>query len=73
MNRLSGIYVEKEIGRKDEISYEIRGGFLNDHDDNKVFVETHIKFLQYDYINNYKPKRKLALEELSRNSYLVHV
>ena len=33
--------------------------------DKKVFVSTHVTFLEEDYINNFKPKNKIILEELT--------
>ena len=42
-----------------------RGGLFYSFSDKKVFVSTHATFLEEDYINNFKPKRKIILKELA--------
>ena len=42
----------------------IRGGILYSSKDKKVFVSTHVTFLEKDYMKNYKPKSTVILEEL---------
>ncbi|KAH9679431.1 hypothetical protein KPL71_026128 [Citrus sinensis] len=42
-----------------------RGGLFYSPQDRKVIVSTHFTSLEEDYINNFKPKSKVILEELS--------
>ena len=42
----------------------MRGGFFYSSPDKKVIVITNAKILGEDYINNFKPKSKVILEEL---------
>ena len=42
-----------------------RGGLFYSSSDKKVFVSTHATFLEENYINNFKPKSKIILEELA--------
>ena len=44
---------------------ETRGYFFYSHNDNKVFVSTNAKFLEYDYMNNFTPKSKVVLAEMN--------
>ena len=41
-----------------------RGGFFYSSSDKKVIVSTSAKNLEEDYVNNFKPKSKVILEEL---------
>ena len=42
-----------------------RSGYLfYNHKDNKVFVSTHAKFLEDDYVNNFNPISKVVLAGL---------
>ena len=41
-----------------------RGGLFYSSSDKKVIVSTHATFLEEDYVNNFKPKSKVILEEL---------
>ena len=41
-----------------------RGGLFNSSLEKKVIVSTNAKFLEEDYVNNFKPKSKVILEEL---------
>ena len=43
-------------GKQDGIFYNPK--------ENKVIVSTHATFLEEDYMNNFKPRRKVVLEEL---------
>ena len=43
---------------------ETRGGILYNPKEKKVIVSTHATFLEADYMNNFKPKSKVVLEEL---------
>jgi hypothetical protein len=40
------------------------GYLFYSHDDNKVFVTTNARFLENDYVNNFKPKSKVVVEEM---------
>ena len=42
-----------------------RGGLFYSPQDRKVIVSTHFTSLEEDYMNNFKPKSKVILEELS--------
>ncbi|KAH9734849.1 Integrase catalytic domain-containing protein [Citrus sinensis] len=42
-----------------------RGGLFYSPQDRKVIVSTHFTFLEEDYMNDFKPKSKVILEELS--------
>ena len=42
-----------------------RGGFFYSSSYNKVIVSTNAKILEEDYVNNFKPKSKVILEELN--------
>ena len=42
-----------------------RGGLFYSSQDRKVIVSTHFTSLEEDYMNNFKPKSKVILEELS--------
>ena len=41
-----------------------RGGIYYNPKDKKVIVSTHATFLEDDYMNNFKPRSKVVLEEL---------
>ena len=41
-----------------------RGGYFYSHEDQKVFVSTNTIFLENDYMNNYKPRSKVVIEEI---------
>ena len=41
-----------------------RGGIFYNPKEKKVIVSTHATFLEEDYMNNFKPKSKVVLEEL---------
>ena len=41
-----------------------RCGLFSCSSENKVIVSTNAKFLEEDYVNNFKPKSKVFLEEL---------
>ena len=41
------------------------GGLFYNHKDNKVFVSTNAKFLEYDYMNNFTPKSKVVLAKMN--------
>ena len=43
---------------------ETRGGLFYSSSENKVIVSTNAKFFEEDYVNNFKPKSKVILEEL---------
>ena len=45
-------------------SKETKGYLFYNHKDNKVFVSTHAKFLEDDYVNNFNPRSKVVLAEL---------
>ena len=42
-----------------------RGGLFYSSSEKKVIVSTNAKFLEEDYVNNFKPKSKVILEELN--------
>ena len=48
------------------VSYpkDTRGGLFYSPMDSKVFVSTTSTFLENDYINNYKPKNEVIIEEI---------
>ena len=41
-----------------------RGGIFYSPKEKKVFVSTHATFLENDYMNNFKPRSKVILEEM---------
>ena len=41
-----------------------RGGIFYSPKEKKVFVSTHATFLENDYMNNFKPRSKVMLEEM---------
>ena len=41
-----------------------RGGLFYSFSEKKIIVSTNLKFLEEDYVNNFKPKSKVILEEL---------
>ena len=41
-----------------------RGGFFYSSSDKKVIVSTNANILEEEYVNNFKPKSKVILEEL---------
>ena len=41
-----------------------RGGIFYNPRDKKVFVSTHAMFLEYEYINDFKPRSKVLLEDI---------
>ena len=43
---------------------EARGGLFYSSSEKKVIVSTNAKFFEEDYVNNFKPKSKVILEEL---------
>ena len=43
---------------------ETKGYLFYSRKDNKVFVSTHAKFLEDDYVNNFNPRSKVVLAEL---------
>ena len=43
---------------------ERRGGIFYNPKEKKVIVSTHATYLEEDYMNNFKPKSKVVLEEL---------
>ena len=45
-------------------SKETKGYLFYNHKDNKVFVNTHAKFLEDDYVNNFNPRSKVVLAEI---------
>ena len=45
-------------------SKETKGYLFYNHKDNKVFVSTHAKFLEDDYVNNFNPRSKVVLAEI---------
>ena len=47
-----------------------RGGLFYSSLEKKVIVSTNAKFLEEDYVNNFKPKSKLILEELDSTQEL---
>ena len=46
-------------------SKETKGYLFYNHKDNKVFVSTHAKFLEDDYMNNFDPRNKVVLAEMN--------
>ena len=46
-------------------SKEIKGYLFYNHKDNKVFVSTHAKFLDDDYVNNFNSRNKVVLAEMN--------
>ena len=40
-----------------------RGGIFYNPRDKKVFVSTHATFLEHEYINDFKPRSKVLLED----------
>ena len=46
-------------------SKETKSYLFYDHKDNKVFVSTHVKFLEDDYVNNFNPRNKVFLTEMN--------
>ena len=46
-------------------SKETKGYLFYNHKDNKVFVSTHAKFLEDDYVNNFNPRNKVVLAEMN--------
>ena len=44
-----------------------RGGIFYNPRDKKVFVSTHTTFLEYEYINDYRPRSKVLLEDVLEN------
>ena len=48
-------------------SKETRGGIFYSPKENKTFVSTKSNFLEYDYVNNHKPRSKVVLEEMVSN------
>ena len=45
-------------------SKETKGYLFYNHKNNKMFVSTHAKFLEDDYVNNFNPRSKVVLAEL---------
>ena len=45
-------------------SKETKCYLFYNHKDNKVFVSTHAKFLEDDYVNNFNPRNKVVLAEM---------
>ena len=48
-------------------SKETNGYWFYNHKDNKVFVSTHAKFLEDDYVNNFNPRNKVVLVEINEH------
>ena len=46
-------------------SKETKDYLFYNHKDNKVFVSTHAKFLEDDYVNNFNPRNKVVLVEMN--------
>ena len=44
---------------------ETRGYLFYSRNDNKVFVNTNAKFLEYDYMNNFTPKSRVVLAKMN--------
>ena len=44
-----------------------RGGIFYNPRDKKVFVSTHATFLEYEYINDFRPRSKVLLEDVLEN------
>ena len=47
-------------------SKEIKGYLFYNHKNNKMFVSTHAKFLEDDYVNNFNTRSKVVLVELDK-------
>ena len=45
-------------------SKETKGYLFYNHKNNKMFVSTHAKFLEDDYVNNFNPRSKVVLAKL---------
>ena len=45
-------------------SKETKSYLFYNHKDNKVFVSTHAKLLEDDYVNNFNPRSKVVLAEI---------
>ena len=48
------------------VTLKARGGIFYNPKDKKVFVLTHATFLENEYMNDFKSRSKLLLEELIR-------
>ena len=46
-------------------SKETKGYLFYNHKENKVFVSTHAKFLEDDYVNNFNPRNKVVWAEMN--------
>ena len=46
-------------------SKETKGYLFYNHNENKVFVSTHAKFLEDDYVNNFDPRNKVVLAKMN--------
>ena len=46
-------------------SKKTKGYLFYNHKDNKVFVSTHAKILEDDYVNNFNPRNKVVLAEMN--------
>ena len=46
-------------------SKETKSYLFYNHKDNKVFVSTHAKLLEDDYVNNFNPRSKVVLAEMN--------
>uniref|UniRef100_A0A2N9EGL1 Uncharacterized protein n=1 Tax=Fagus sylvatica TaxID=28930 RepID=A0A2N9EGL1_FAGSY len=42
-----------------------RGGLFYSQKDNKVFISTNAKYLEEDYVENFKPRSRIILEQMS--------
>ena len=42
-----------------------KGYLFYNHKNNKMFVSTHAKFLEDDYVNNFNPRNKVILAEMN--------
>ena len=42
-----------------------KGYLFYNHKNNKMFVSTHAKFLEDDYVNNFNPRNKVVLTEIN--------
>ena len=47
-------------------SKETKGYLFYNHKNNKMFVSTHAKFLEDDYVNNFNTRSKVVLVELDK-------
>ena len=47
-------------------SKETNGYLFYNHKGNKVFVSTHAKFLEDNYVNNFNPRNKVVLVEMNK-------